>query len=150
MRTSNSMGPTGAFSKRVAGLSLAALLMAHTFTSYFWAMALPPEQARTLQSTRPSGCDHDKSSCQCLRCAGPSKCPCDHGTPYLGSVCGPSHEEPPLSAQDSTPPVPAKMMCEVPHRPISPELWTPRFELSLHVSVHPYADPVDKVPIFQS
>lgn len=147
MRTASSMSPTRALLSRMAGLTLAALLIANSFYSYFWAIALPPVQARTIQSIQSPGCAHEKSTCQCVRCAGPSKCPCDHGMPSPGSSCEASHEEPPLSAQDSTTPVPAKMMCEIPHRPTSPEVWTPRFELALHVSIHPYPDPVDKVPI---
>src|SRR5579863_9848499 len=104
------MGPTGSLSRRLAGLSLAVLIVAHSCYSFFWAVALPSAQTRTTQATPLSGCEHEQSSCRCLRCAGPSKCPCDHGTTTQGAVCGSSQEEHPLSAQDSTPPVPAKMM----------------------------------------
>ena len=144
------MGPTRLRSGKAVRLSLAALIIANSCYSYFWLVAPPPALAQATPAPQSPSCGHEKSSCHCLRCAGPSECPCDHGTSSQGSVCGASQEERPLSAPDSAPPVPAKLMCEIPHRQTMPEVWTPRSELALQVSIHLFPKPVDKVPIFTS
>ena len=132
---------------RVAALSFAGLVLGNSSYLFFWPVALPTIQDPSVQARSAPGGHREGSSCRCLRCAGPTMCPCDHGTPSQGSVCGSSHDERPLSAQDAAPPVPAKMMCDVPHPPSTPEVWTPRFEWALGESVHPLGKPIDKVPI---
>jgi hypothetical protein len=135
-----------------AGLWLLALVtLAHSIGSASLAWSAPASPRRLASLERPLVEAHERGTCQCRRCAGPSSCPCDHGTAPGGAVmCGAADEDRPIGTEEAPPPAPAKMICDVPLRPSVPEFWMSRTDRAAVPVQAPFAQPVDKVPIAQA